>query len=164
MSTSSASARGWGRVGAPGSATGRTYHARNIVNIHTSGITVACHRLIAPLLKAAVDECTAKGYRFDKVKDDWGWSHRWIRGRPGVLSNHSWGLAVDLNATKNPMTTDGKNHTDMPAWVVATMQKYGFSWGGNYRAKRRDPMHYEMLGTPASVKALVGALGLHPWP
>lgn len=152
--------RGWGLIGKPGSKAGMAYHKKNIVVLRTSGIAVSVHRSVAPLFKAAIEECVRRGYDFNKVKDDWGYNHRFIRGSKTTLSNHSWGLAVDLNATKNPMTSDGKIHTDMPAWVVAVFAKYGFFWGGNYSGKRKDPMHFEFLGTPAVAANLIKLLGL----
>lgn len=155
-------ARGWGSVGAPGSRTGAAYRTKNIVKVSEGGISIWVHREVAPLFEAAILECTKRGYRFDKVKDDWGYAHRLIRGSTTTLSNHSWGLAADLNATKNPMTADGKNHTDMPAWVVAVFTKHGFSWGGNYSGKRKDPMHFEFLSTPAVARHLVDILNLVP--
>lgn len=160
MAVSSASARGWGNVGKPGSAAGVAYRKKNIVTITVAGISLSVHKGVAPLFKAAINECAAKGRRFDKVKDDWGYAHRYIRGSKTNMSNHSYGLAIDLDATRNPLTEDGKIHTDMPAWVVAVFAKYGFFWGGSYSGKRKDPMHFEFLGTPASAAALIKQLGL----
>ena len=157
--------RGFGRPDEKG------YEARNIIT-STIGpfpkkgkltrlhpvVTLRVHRAIEFLLRMAITEViVTTGYRFDgAVLDDWGFCYRPIRGYETkwrltrllrYLSNHSWGLAVDLNAQANPMTNDGRNHTDMPPAVVAIFRKWGFEWGGDYTGKRKDPMHFEWSGT-----------------
>ncbi len=94
----------------------------------------------------------------------------------GNLSNHSWGLASDINTVENPMRTyfmqNGRTAcstpmlTDMPRWVVQTAEKWGLYWGGYgwssgcwspTQAKSsvtRDPMHFEFNGTPAQARAI----------
>jgi len=59
------------------------------------------------------------------------------------------GLAVDLNWDRNPETFDGHVHTDLPGWLVALWNRYGFAWGGHYRNRHKDPMHFEFMGGPA---------------
>lgn len=54
------------------------------------------------------------------------------------LSSHSWGMAIDINASTNKLNTKG----DMNARIVETFLKHGFMWGGNF--KRLDPMHFEL--------------------
>lgn len=93
----------------------------------------------------------------------WGYACRKIRGSSS-WSNHAWGLAVDLNAPTNPMTSTLK--TDMPGWMPELWNSYGFRWGGSY-ARRPDAMHYEFLGTPAEAKAMTtkaqAVLGKEDW-
>jgi hypothetical protein len=63
-------------------------------------------------------------------------------------SNHSWGLAVDLNAPVNPL--GGTSHTiERP--MADLWNKYGFRWGGDY-STTKDWMHFEFMGTPADAK------------
>lgn len=161
----SAQSRGWGDPDAPG------YRQRNIVTIRAGGIALAVHREVAPLFESFCDEIVARGYRLDGVADDWGYANRDVRGRPGVKSNHSWGLAIDINATTNPMTArhpdhanqpghDGRGtHTDMPRWVVECAERHGLYWGGNYGSSRADAMHFEFLGTPDDARRAVAGLG-----
>lgn len=160
---SNAKERGWGAIGPPGSSEGKQFRRENIVTIEAAGIELHVHEAAALLFKWFLDDAHAHGYRFDQVADDWGWCHRFIRGYEkgsaaslyDRLSNHSHGIAVDLNATKNPMTSDNRVHTDMPPWMIELAKKYGLSWGGAYSGKRKDPMHFEFLGTPAEARALV---------
>jgi hypothetical protein len=145
-----AAARGWGNPGKPGSATGATFRRNYIVPIDAGGRRLYVHRQVAHLFKGFIDEIVARGYRIDQGDvDDWGYAHRLIRGSKTTLSNHSWGLAVDLNATTNPMLAS-RLVTDMPAWVVECAEKWGLHWGGNYKS-RPDPMHFEFLGRPEDV-------------
>ena len=61
-----------------------------------------------------------------------------------IPSNHSWGLAVDLNSSDNQY--GGATHT-IPDWMVTLWNKYGFRWGGDY-PHTKDWMHFEFMGTP----------------
>lgn len=79
----------------------------------------------------------------------WGYACRKIAGSSS-WSNHAWGLAVDLNAPKNPMTS--RLVTDMPSWMPALWKSYGFRWGGDYSGKK-DAMHYEFMGSVTDAKA-----------
>lgn len=78
----------------------------------------------------------------------WGYACRKISGS-STWSNHAWGLAVDLNAPKNPYGS--RLVTDMPSWMPALWKSYGFRWGGDYR-NNKDAMHYEFMGSVADAK------------
>jgi peptidoglycan hydrolase-like protein with peptidoglycan-binding domain len=83
----------------------------------------------------------------------WGFANRAIRGS-STPSNHSWGLAIDLDAPSNPMTSNpGAPHT-IGSYASGVAARYGFRWGGDY-VGRKDYMHFEFMGTPASAAALV---------
>lgn len=57
----------------------------------------------------------------------------------GKLSTHSWGIAIDLNPETNQQGTAGT----MPAEVVAIFRQFGFTWGGDWTGKSKDPMHFQ---------------------
>ncbi len=137
--------RGWGDPDSTG------FRAKNIVKIVAGGVELNIHKAVAHLFQGFCNELHARGYVLNVNKDDWGYINRDIRGRPGVKSNHSWGLAIDLNSSTNPMTSDGHVISDMPEWVGEVAAKYGLFWGRNYSGQRKDPMHFEFLGTPADV-------------
>lgn len=145
---SSADQRGWG-PGWP------TDNRGKCVWVNAGGIKLFVRKEVAPIFAGFCDEVVARGYPLGQVADDWGYANRPIRGTQ-TASNHSWGLAIDLNSTNNPMG----DHlvTDMPMWMVTlAYDKYGLSWGGNYK-KRPDAMHYEFLGTPAEAAMIVARL------
>ena len=109
---------------------------------------------IEDLVRRLVQETAKRGYRFGNPDDPsygcWGFNCRAISGT-NKPSNHSWGLAVDINAPRNPYTSPLR--TDMPGWMPDLWNSYGFRWGGDYTTARKDAMHYEFLGSVAEAKS-----------
>ena len=143
----SAADRGWG-PGWP------TDNSSKLKVVRTAGIAVSVRAEMAPLVKWLLDETVRKGYK-PRNGECWGFANRPIRGTQ-IPSNHSWGLAVDLNAPANPMT----DHlvTDMPAWMPKLWKSKQFRWGGDYKS-RKDAMHYEFMGTPEDAVRLSKEVG-----
>ncbi len=54
------------------------------------------------------------------------------------LSNHAFGLALDINVPGNQRGTVG----EMDRGVVDAFKKWGFGWGGDWNYT--DPMHFEL--------------------
>ena len=76
----------------------------------------------------------------------WGYNHRNIAGTD-VLSDHSYGSVVDLNATDNPWHgKPANNQYGVTEDVVNTFAKYGFYWGGDWEGSSSDPMHFTYTG------------------
>jgi hypothetical protein len=143
----SAATRGWGS-GWPAD------NSHKMTTVHAGGVAVSVHGEIAPLVAWLLDQTVAHGYQ-PRHGECWGFANRAIRGT-NTPSNHSWGLAVDINAPANPMT----DHlvTDMPGWMPEMWKGRGFRWGGDY-SRRKDAMHYEFMGTPADAAAHIAAIG-----
>lgn len=55
------------------------------------------------------------------------------------LSTHAWGIAIDLNPESNEQGTAG----NMVAGLISIFKVSGFSWGGDWQGKVRDPMHFQ---------------------
>lgn len=92
-------------------------------------------------------------HKIDDFLDDWGYACRTIAGS-STYSNHAFGTAVDVDATKN--ARNGRPYTDSAIWkeakkAVLQAEKEGFRWGGRYSSP--DPMHFETLLTPVQIKA-----------
>ena len=114
-------------------------------NITTGSIPilglVTCHRLMIPQLGAVLGEIEAEGLSPLIRNGDYGgcYNPRFIDRDPSrPLSNHAFGLAIDLNVSSNGLGTKG----DMDRRIVAIFEKWGFEWGGRW--ERPDPMHFEL--------------------
>jgi hypothetical protein len=104
--------------------------------------TVSCHRAMVPHLRAALAELARRGLSRLVDPGDYAGCYAPRRIQPrGQLSLHAWGLAVDLNASRNPFR--GTSHQDPR--LVRVMEKHGFTWGGRWPT-RPDPMHFELRG------------------
>ena len=121
---------------------------------------IACAKAVAPLFVNFCKEFNESVEPIDEGQlDDWGYAFRMTRGSEKVLSNHSSGTAVDLNATKHPL---GKSNTftkDQTNTIQLLLVKYGLAWGGNYK-KRKDEMHFEIALDKAAVQNKIKQLGL----
>ncbi|GAB1642522.1 M15 family metallopeptidase [Krasilnikovia sp. MM14-A1259] len=90
----------------------------------------------------------------------WGWFVKPIEGTR-IVSNHASGTAIDLNADKHPMgvaaarTMTAKQIAACRAIVRASGGVV--RWGGDYTG-RPDPMHWEIVGSPAATAALATKL------
>lgn len=126
-----------------------------IVTFRAGGISLTAHEDAAPLFAGFVTDIVGRGYDVDNVADDWGYNCRSIRGSQ-TMSYHAWGLAIDLNATRNPM--GATLITDMPSWIDEVAAEYGLFWGGNFN-RRKDAMHFECHLTHTEAKELAGHIG-----
>ena len=101
--------------------------------------SVTCNRLIFPQLEAALREVQTTGLA-DKIHPgEYAGCYypRFIAGTT-TLSNHAFGLALDLNVPGNQRGTLG----EIDPGVVAIFKRWGFAWGGDW--DYTDPMHFEM--------------------
>lgn len=60
------------------------------------------------------------------------------RENPNSVSLHSWGVAIDINATSNPF---GRTPT-MSKELVACFEDAGFDWGGHWA--KPDGTHFQL--------------------
>lgn len=91
--------------------------------------------LLAALKNVVDRDCLSELKTFDGC-----FNIRMVRGETRLLSAHSWGLAIDLNASINPM-----GHRS--CWTkdfVECFTDEGFTWGGNYW--RIDAQHFSWVG------------------
>ena len=100
---------------------------------------VTCNRAIFPQLKAALAEIVTRGLAKEIHPDEYAGCYypRFIAGST-QLSNHAFGLALDLNVPGNQRGTVGQINRD----VVAIFKTWGFGWGGDW--SYTDPMHFEL--------------------
>ncbi len=101
--------------------------------------TVTCNKYLMPQLRAALLEIVQRGLSPEIHPDEYAGCYypRYIAGST-KLSNHSFGLALDLNVPGNQRGTVG----EMDRTVVQIFKKWGFAWGGDWGYT--DPMHFEL--------------------
>lgn len=102
---------------------------------------VSCHRLVLPQLRAALAEIEGRGLAGLIDATDYGgcFVPRFIGHDPKrPVSMHAFGLALDVNVSTNAVGTSGQ----LDRRVVATFERWGFSWGGRWSPP--DPMHFEL--------------------
>ena len=129
---------------------------RQISAFEAGGIALTAQDQAIPLFKMFIEEIVSRGYPVaGNVRDDWGYNCRRIAGS-STFSYHAWGLAIDLNALRNPMGPD--LITDMPAWIDEVAFKYGLVWGGNFN-RRKDAMHFELHLSQAEAAERIELLG-----
>lgn len=155
--TDTARERGWGDP------TKGDYQRAHIMKVTAGGITVNLRVEVADVFRYLITQL-AKDYPLKGYADDWGYCCRPIRGYEDkwqrthdfkYLSNHSWGLAVDLDSSVNPMSSDpSAKHEFIRAIVEPILHPFGgrLIWGGDYSGSRKDYMHLEYIGTPAEAK------------
>ncbi|KQY57485.1 MULTISPECIES: M15 family metallopeptidase [unclassified Nocardioides] len=98
---------------------------------------VTCHKAMLPQLRAALQEVVERDLA-DKVYQTAGCYYpRFIAGTTS-LSNHAFGMAIDINSAENGRGTVGQ----MDRTVVDIFKKWGFGWGGDWNYT--DPMHFEL--------------------
>ena len=121
---------------------------------------IACSKIVAPLLINFCKEFHESVEPIDQGQlDDWGYAFRMTRGSDRVLSNHSSGTAIDLNAIKHPLGKSNTFNKDQRNTINLLITKYGLYWGGNYK-KRKDEMHFEIALTKYEVEKRIIELGL----
>jgi hypothetical protein len=95
-----------------------------------------CHMKLACAFESIFD-CIERANLLSKIRTYDGCyvpRHK-MRNPAKNLSLHSWGIAVDLNASTNRYGTKG----DIDPGVIEIFAAHGFFWGGNFR----DPMHFQ---------------------
>jgi len=122
----------------------RGWVARNIVSRPVPVLgRVTCHRAMLPALARVLRSLERRG--LDRLVDrgDYAGCHAPRRiPTSGSMSQHAWGLAVDLNASENPYGAEPA----MDMRIVRAFRREGFVWGGDWPTP--DGMHFEYRGEP----------------
>lgn len=101
---------------------------------------ILVHKHFKPILEQAFHALEKAGLHGEIKTFNGSYELRNIRGSESVLSVHSWGAAIDLNAKDNPLGSSG--HWSKK--FVKTMAKYGICCGQLWSV-RKDPMHFSMV-------------------
>lgn len=146
-SPNGAAGRGWG-PGWPNCQPSKmaTVVAKDQTKGQAFDIRVTVRREVAPMV---ADLLEATDRLYDVHQHDTGaYNCRPISGTQ-TASNHSWGLAIDINWGENPQSSNFTSH--IPPAVVAMWNDCGWFWGGFYAHATPDTMHFEYIGTPGDV-------------
>lgn len=108
-----------------------------LTTIKTKSGNTTVNKQAANAFTGFLNELATRGYKVNSVG---GYNPRKIAGT-NKWSAHAGGYAIDINPGRNPVTY-GKVKTDMPPWMNSLANKYGLFWGGNWKGKKKDPMHF----------------------
>lgn len=114
-----------------------------LVSVKWKGRTFLIHALEVDRFRgwiadiAAYEKAHAANYVF---RETYSFCWRKIAGGT-LLSNHSFGIAIDINPGQNPMQSSLE--TDIPRYFRTYAKKWGIRWGGDY-SSRKDAMHFEL--------------------
>lgn len=122
-------------------------------------------QVAAPLFKYLIRRFNAEvDPLLGGVMDEWSYAYRQARAA-NALSCHASATAVDLDATQFPMGRANMTKAQRKAVgsILGATRKQ-FRWGGDFRMPYTDEMHFELVKgtTPATVKAAISVMGLHP--
>lgn len=113
-------------------------------NGNARDLKITVHKKLAEEVKMVYDELYQIKF---PVSDSGGYNYRNMT-KSNKLSHHSYGVAIDLNASSNPF--GGTNNKNSKFYnndeVVAIWKKHGFYWGGDWNNSRNDPMHFTYTG------------------
>ena len=106
-----------------------------------------------------VDRFGASDDRSMEANNTSAFNCRDVTGVPGKFSNHSWGLAIDINPLTNPyvkgdkvLPPEGRKYLDRTreyqgailadSFIVKLFAEHGWTWGGSW-TDRKDYQHFE---------------------
>lgn len=159
MTETTAAQRGWG-PGWP------NCQGARMTRITPCGRALTVRAEAAVLFDYLVRRFDAEVEDINAQADDWGFACRPIRGSdPARPSNHSWGLAVDINAARHPLGATGTfTAGQLVAIHLMTAELRFVRCGVDYDG-RKDPMHWEWMGTPADMAVITKRIkALDPFP
>ncbi len=175
---------GWAYNGSPALATWDAMMIRNASSIGGIGAgRLVGHPDVMGLFEGFLRDVVQGGYT---VRDAGVYAFRCTSNSrmncagvdPDALSNHAWGIAIDLNSGANPELTyaapgDGTSacavpvKTDYPQWAIQVAEKWGLYWGGYGYSRScatpdtmrdsilRDATHFEYRGDVATARAIM---------
>jgi hypothetical protein len=99
---------------------------------------IYCHILLAPVVSELFSQIDRRGLR-KETKTFGGCFNYRPKRQSSKLSTHCWGIAIDLNPETNRQGGAGDMHPE----IVALFREYGFTWGGDWSGRSKDPMHFQ---------------------
>jgi D-alanyl-D-alanine carboxypeptidase/Domain of unknown function (DUF4157)/Putative peptidoglycan binding domain len=101
---------------------------------------VPAHKKVGPLFQAVFEDIWNAGLASHINSYDGCYVYRTKRGGSSNFSTHAWGIAMDVNASANPMRKKSDMIISKDQKVIAPyFEKHGFYWGAAFG----DPMHFQ---------------------
>jgi len=101
-----------------------------------------CHILLSMPFTDALIRCNLNPGAWATVNDFGGcYNFRTNRRNNKSLSKHAWGTAIDIDVCDNPQGRKPRIHP----WIVESFEQHGFMWGGLFKGKSKDGMHFEFV-------------------
>lgn len=97
-----------------------------------------CNKVLAPVFLLIFKEINDKNLEHLIINFGGCYSYRSKRVN-GDLSTHAWGISIDINPDVNKLGTKGC----MPMVLVEIFERHGFIWGGRWKGRKCDPMHFQ---------------------
>lgn len=113
---------------------------QNLRTVSWRGHSMTLNRSVVDNFVGFLNALWRTGYR---PKSIGSYSNRNIAGT-STKSLHAYGLAIDIDPGRNPVTWNGVNITALPPGVGALAARYGLKWGGSWRGSKRDTMHFSV--------------------
>ena len=105
---------------------------------------IYCNKHLVVPLSRAFQLIISRGYTEQLLTWDGCFNIRKKRGSLLTPSMHSWGLAIDINASWNKLAAI----PTMSPELVACFEEAGLEWGGRWR--RPDGMHFQLAALPTA--------------
>lgn len=107
---------------------------------------IAVHKKVAPVLDTIFQEILAKvpaeTRKFAGLHHFGGaFNYRLMRGG-SKLSMHAYGAAIDFDPVNNQLGDETPRLADFPD-IIAIFKKYGAVWGGDWKGRHCDGMHFQ---------------------
>lgn len=130
-----------------------TWKAQNLVSyvVPWTGHSVLVHRLVRDSLDRVLTQYWIEIGHDQSIISKYGladvetYNYRVNRNNRLTLSNHSYGIAIDIAPSHNP---NGSHWIDggvmMPRRLIELFKFEGWRWGGNFSGTK-DPMHFEAV-------------------
>ena len=115
------------------------------INGNIRNISITVHTKLADEVMAIFNEMAQ--LKFPLSNEVYGFSWRGMASNNKNRSHHSYGVAIDINASSNPAVYWGSSPDPSDPYyinqtIVEIWKKHGFYWGGDWSKNYYDPMHF----------------------
>lgn len=107
-----------------------------VMNTQIPVTHIACNLDVHMPLQMALDAVVNRGLADQLLTFDGAFNIRLVRGSEALVSAHSYGLAIDINAKTNPLG----GPVTISQELAQCFSEFGWDWGARFH--RMDGMHF----------------------